>query len=283
MEVSESPATEVIPVEEQAELDKINKLLNKAQGFVYFRPPPRQCEEEVPALDHKVEVSESPATEVIPVEEQAELDKINKLLNKAQGFVYFRPPPRQCEEEVPTLDHKVEVSESPATEVIPVEEQAELDKINKLLNKAQGFVYFRPPPRQCEEEVPALDHKVEVSESPATEVIPVEEQAELDKINKFLNKAQGFVYFRPPPRQCEEEVPALDHKVEVSESPATEVIPVEEQAELDKINKLLNKAQGARNAHKKMVRPEFFFFLCDTFKSDCPIQIFRKIMKYLKI
>ena len=61
------------------------------------------------------------------------------------------------------------------------------------------------------------------------------------------------VYFRPPPRQCEEEVPALEHKVEVSESPATEVIPVEEQAELDKINKLLNKAQGARNAHKKMV------------------------------
>ena len=62
-----------------------------------------------------------------------------------------------------------------------------------------------------------------------------------------------FVYFRPPPRQCEEEVPALEHKVEVSESPATEVIPVDEQAELDKINKLLNKAQGARNAHKKMV------------------------------
>ena len=43
--------------------------------------------------------------------------------------------------------------------------------------------------------------------------------------------------------------------MEVSESPVTEVITVEEQAELDKINKLLNKAQGARNAHKKMVRP----------------------------
>ena len=25
------------------------------------------------------------------------------------------------------------------------------------------------------------------------------------------------------------------------------------------------------------------FFLSDTFKSDCPVQIFRKMMKYLKI
>ena len=42
-------------------------------------------------------------------------------------------------------------------------------------------------------------------------------------------------------------------KTEEPTPPPTEVIPAEEQAELDRIEKLLSKAQIARNAHRKNV------------------------------
>ena len=61
---------------------------------------------------------------------------------------------------------------------------------------------------------------------------------------------------RPPPGSNKEEnSPPKEDKSEVPEAPPPEVIPAGEQAELDRIEKLLNKAQIARNnAHKKNLK-----------------------------
>ena len=58
-------------------------------------------------------------------------------------------------------------------------------------------------------------------------------------------------HFRPPPSQHEEEPPPA--KTEEPAPPPAEVIPAEEQAELVRIEKLLSKAQIARNTHRKIV------------------------------
>ena len=67
---------------------------------------------------------------------------------------------------------------------------------------------------------------------------------------------------RPPPREQDDEPQPV--KTVDPAPPPSEVIPEEEQAELDRIEKLLSKAQIARNTHRKTVSLAKFIKICSS-------------------